>query len=71
MGPKRAADSGLPLTNKLPRIEQNIAASPLTPQAPPGSDFSSSVKRKLASSSRTGQACDRCKVSNPSYRLLD
>ncbi|KAI9759906.1 MAG: hypothetical protein M4579_002031 [Chaenotheca gracillima] len=26
-------------------------------------DFSNSVKRKLASSTRTGQACDRCKAS--------
>jgi hypothetical protein len=30
-------------------------------------DFSGSVKRKLADSKRTGQACDRCKVSAPSF----
>jgi hypothetical protein len=26
-------------------------------------EFSNAVKKKLQSSSRTGQACDRCKVS--------
>jgi hypothetical protein len=26
-------------------------------------EFSNAVKKRLASSSRTGQACDRCKVS--------
>lgn len=33
-------------------------------------DFSGSVKRKLADSKRTGQACDRCKVSAPSVFSL-
>lgn len=34
-------------------------------------DFSGSVKRKLADSKRTGQACDRCKVrANPSYHVI-
>lgn len=30
-------------------------------------DYSSSVRKKLSGSSRTGQACDRCKVSPVSY----
>jgi hypothetical protein len=33
--------------------------------APCARDFSTSVKRKLADSKRTGQACDRCKVRTP------
>lgn len=49
---------------KIPKIEQGNAQSPLSAQqrALPNNDFSGSVKKKLASSSRTGQACDRCKV---------
>lgn len=38
---------------KLPRIERYQE------------DFSTVVKSKLQSFSRTGQACDRCKVSSP------
>ncbi|KAI1334593.1 hypothetical protein F5Y15DRAFT_285477 [Xylariaceae sp. FL0016] len=40
-----------PAKCKLPRIER-----------PPPNDFSSVVKSKLQSYTRTGQACDRCKV---------
>jgi len=35
-----------------------------TQKATPQNDFSSVVKSKLQSYTRTGQACDRCKVSN-------
>ncbi|KAF2644415.1 hypothetical protein P280DRAFT_465752 [Massarina eburnea CBS 473.64] len=63
MGPKRPSegDVNVPAATKLPKIEQQ---SPLLAQqrAAPHSDFSGSVKKKLANSSRTGQACDRCKV---------
>lgn len=38
---------------KLPRLERNAE------------DFSSVVKSKLQSYTRTGQACDRCKVRAP------
>lgn len=48
-----------PLVNKVQRIEQS-PGSPLLRQH--NEDFSGSVKRKLAESKRTGQACDRCKV---------
>lgn len=48
---------------KIPKVEPALAASPLAAHRPlPDNDFSRSVKKKLASSSRTGQACDRCKV---------
>jgi hypothetical protein len=33
-------------------------------------DFSNSVKKRLASSTRTGQACDRCKVGNQRIVLV-
>jgi hypothetical protein len=33
-------------------------------------DYSSQVRKKLASSSRTGQACDRCKVRRCNALLL-
>lgn len=51
MPPKRPSESsptGTP--GKLPKTETK-------PE-----DFSSSVKKRLQSSTRTGQACDRCKV---------
>lgn len=50
--PSPDANTALALPAKVPRLDH------------PGStpDFSSSVKKKLQSSSRTGQACDRCKV---------
>lgn len=51
MPPKRTSSgspSGTPV--KIPKTE-------LKPE-----DFSNSVKKRLQSSTRTGQACDRCKV---------
>lgn len=61
MAPKRSApeDEAI-LANKIQRIEHPLVTSPQ--QRLPNSDFSGSVKRKLADSKRTGQACDRCKV---------
>lgn len=52
MPPKRPS-SGSPTETpaKLQKTEQK------------SEDFSSSVKKRLQGSSRTGQACDRCKVS--------
>jgi hypothetical protein len=70
MAPKRPSDDNFSQQQtKAPKIEPgNHAASPMLaqlgqPGSPSQSDFSGSVKKKLASSSRTGQACDRCKVS--------
>ncbi|KAF2010538.1 hypothetical protein BU24DRAFT_59728 [Aaosphaeria arxii CBS 175.79] len=60
MGPKRSPDGDLDQTSKIPRPDQG-AKLPLTPLSR-ASDFSGSVKKKLANSTRTGQACDRCKV---------
>ncbi|KAF1837112.1 hypothetical protein BDW02DRAFT_566351 [Decorospora gaudefroyi] len=48
------------LVNKSQRIEHADAGG--GEQRPSSSDFSGSVKKKLADSKRTGQACDRCKV---------
>lgn len=67
MAPKRPSDDNLSQQAKVPKIEPGQHASPLLSQhaqlgSPPPSDFSGSVKKKLANSSRTGQACDRCKV---------
>ena len=73
MAPKRPSDDNLAQQQqhaKIPKIEPgHYATSPLLSHqhvqqlgSPPQSDFSGSVKKKLASSSRTGQACDRCKV---------
>lgn len=61
MPPKRPSEDEPPLIHKIRRIEHGVSTSP--PQRLPNNDFSSSVKRKLADSKRTGQACDRCKVS--------
>lgn len=53
---------------KIPKIEPGLVQSPLAAHRPsPNHDFSGSVKKRLATSSRTGQACDRCKVS-PKHR---
>jgi hypothetical protein len=63
MPPKRASEDDPQLIHKIQRIEHGVSTSP--PQPVPNSsnnDFSTSVKRKLADSKRTGQACDRCKV---------
>lgn len=75
-GTKRMSDDDASLANisKIQRIEH--AAHGLAPpegasanpqarlqHSASNNDFSGSVKRKLADSKRTGQACDRCKVS--------
>ncbi|KAH7377375.1 hypothetical protein BKA66DRAFT_513663 [Pyrenochaeta sp. MPI-SDFR-AT-0127] len=61
MAPKRSAsDDEASLVSKIQRIEHALPTSPH--QRLPNNDFSGSVKRKLADSKRTGQACDRCKV---------
>jgi hypothetical protein len=63
--PKRAASNGeddspiqAPGKVKLPRLERG-------PE-----DFSSVVKNRLQSYTRTGQACDRCKVCHESQAML-
>ncbi|KAH6639174.1 hypothetical protein C7974DRAFT_127078 [Boeremia exigua] len=71
-GTKRMSDDDTSLANtsKIQRIEHHHAhAHGLPPSESPharlqhtNNDFSGSVKRKLADSKRTGQACDRCKV---------
>ncbi|KAF2119734.1 hypothetical protein BDV96DRAFT_351936 [Lophiotrema nucula] len=61
MGPKRAPDSDIQHGHKLPKIENGLEGTPLS-QRSANSDFSGSVKKKLAASTRTGQACDRCKI---------
>ncbi|KAL6702750.1 hypothetical protein ACN47E_000984 [Coniothyrium glycines] len=57
---KRHADDDLLPPTKIQRIEHPAPPSPLLRQ--PNSDFSGSVKKRLADSKRTGQACDRCKI---------
>ncbi|CAI9625039.1 unnamed protein product [Alternaria burnsii] len=61
MATKRPPDDDPNLVSKIQRIEHQ---DPLSPQHRPSNnnDFSGSVKKKLADSKRTGQACDRCKV---------
>ncbi|KAF2494025.1 hypothetical protein BU16DRAFT_512265 [Lophium mytilinum] len=61
MAPKRALDHDALHDNKLPKLEQS-PGSPLTQSRAESADFSNSVKKKLSASSRTGQACDRCKI---------
>ncbi|OAK94156.1 hypothetical protein IQ06DRAFT_260947 [Phaeosphaeriaceae sp. SRC1lsM3a] len=64
MPPKRASEDEPQLSHKIQRIEHR--SSPPQPvsatTSTAGADFSTSVKRKLADSKRTGQACDRCKI---------
>ncbi|EAT83057.2 hypothetical protein SNOG_09792 [Parastagonospora nodorum SN15] len=60
MAPKRASEDEPTLVHKIQRIEHGVSTSP--PQPVANNDFSTSVKRKLADSKRTGQACDRCKI---------
>jgi hypothetical protein len=43
---------------KLPRLERGP------------DDFSNVVKNRLQSYTRTGQACDRCKVRTPQFAVL-
>lgn len=67
MATKRPADDDPNLVSKIQRVEH---ATPLSPQHrtsttasnAAANDFSGSVKKRLADSKRTGQACDRCKV---------
>ena len=68
-GTKRLSDNdvGPTHTPKIQRVEHHSSHGSL-PTA--NNDFSGSVKRKLADSKRTGQACDRCKVSAPSVFSL-
>lgn len=55
MPPKRpSSDSPM---NGTPRAQKTARGDNLNPE-----DFSDSVKKRLATSTRTGQACDRCKV---------
>lgn len=75
-GTKRMSDDDASLANisKVQRIEHGAhglapAHQSVSPHqrlqqstAATNNDFSGSVKRKLADSKRTGQACDRCKV---------
>ncbi|OCK83397.1 hypothetical protein K432DRAFT_347212 [Lepidopterella palustris CBS 459.81] len=61
MTAKRPAEDNAQQGNKLPKIEENII-SPLSQSQRAPTDFSSSVKKKLNASTRTGQACDRCKI---------
>jgi hypothetical protein len=82
-GTKRMSDDDASLANtsKIQRIEHGGHGGPPYQQAHQASvsphqrlnasnhDFSGSVKRKLADSKRTGQACDRCKV-RPSDPVL-
>jgi hypothetical protein len=75
-GTKRMSDDDASLANtsKIQRIEHGghggsqytqahqASVSPHQRLTASNHDFSGSVKRKLADSKRTGQACDRCKV---------
>jgi hypothetical protein len=67
----RTATSGLAYSKMPPKRTSSASPSvstgtpakvPKTEQKP--EDFSNSVKKRLQSSTRTGQACDRCKVSH-------
>ena len=60
MATKRPPDDDPNLVHKVQRIEHTGGVSPQ--HRPANNDFSGSVKKKLADSKRTGQACDRCKV---------
>ncbi|KAH8723767.1 hypothetical protein GQ44DRAFT_728346 [Phaeosphaeriaceae sp. PMI808] len=70
MPPKRASEEEVQLANKIQRIEHGIPSSPThrlnnsnnSSNNNNNNDFSTFVKRKLADSKRTGQACDRCKI---------
>jgi hypothetical protein len=62
MGPPKRPSEELQHPGKLPKIEHGLVGSPLNETHSQHGDFSGSVKKRLANSSRTGQACDRCKV---------
>jgi hypothetical protein len=62
--------SSAPLSSPMPPKRASSGSPSGTPAKLPKSetkpeDFSSSVKKRLQSSTRTGQACDRCKVGRP------
>lgn len=64
-------EANLANISKIQRIEHGVAqgqqsTSPHQRLPNINNDFSGSVKRKLADSKRTGQACDRCKVRSDS-----
>jgi hypothetical protein len=60
MATKRLSEDDPNLVNKIQRIEHSDPATSVHRLS--NNDFSGSVKKKLADSKRTGQACDRCKV---------
>ncbi|OAF98859.1 uncharacterized protein CC84DRAFT_1200430 [Paraphaeosphaeria sporulosa] len=60
--PDASPDVALSRAAKTAKVEPGLAQSPQAFPRPSPNDFSSHVKKRLAVSSRTGQACDRCKV---------
>lgn len=72
-------DASLANISKIQRIEQHghgisqthqgIQSTSPHQRLSNNNDFSGSVKRKLADSKRTGQACDRCKVCTDPSRI--
>ncbi len=57
MPPKRLSDAGMGPSDSLSEPKPKLARLERGPE-----DFSNAVKNKLQSYTRTGQACDRCKV---------
>ncbi|XP_014562676.1 hypothetical protein COCVIDRAFT_83730 [Bipolaris victoriae FI3] len=71
LSPQHRAPATATTNNTIITTTAAATAASATANAPPSSapahsnvanDFSGSVKKKLADSKRTGQACDRCKV---------
>lgn len=62
MAAKRCSEDDPNVVHKIQRIEHADPSSPHHHHRLSNNDFSGSVKKKLADSKRTGQACDRCKV---------
>jgi hypothetical protein len=56
-------DTPIAMPQKRPASGEPEAAVAKHIKAEHPEEFSNAVKKRLASSSRTGQACDRCKVS--------
>jgi hypothetical protein len=57
MGPKR------PFDELIPEVDGSLSEGQFNQQKnATTTDFSGSVKKRLEKSTRTGQACDRCKV---------
>jgi hypothetical protein len=54
---------GVTMPPKRPAPDEANGAPTKQPKTEHPEEFSNAVKKKLQSSSRTGQACDRCKVS--------